>query len=115
MKISPARCRTLIAAGLAALASGCTVYKDANAVNFLALTSDGGAGKSLGFTEAKDCATTVFGFGRSEQDLSINKALARAHSEQGLRYLTTASVDREALNILVYRRVCLVVTGNGFK
>lgn len=95
--------------------SACTVYKDANAVNFLAITSDGGKGKSLGFTEARDCATTVFGFGRPETDLSINKALARARSQDNLRYMLQASVNREALDILVYRRVCLIVTGNGFK
>ncbi len=95
--------------------SGCVVYKDAVAVQYLSITSDKKPGRSSGHIDARDCATTVFGIGRPESDLSINNALARGKSDQGLRYIQNMAVDRDTLNILVYRRTCLIVTGNGHK
>lgn len=101
--------------GLTAALSGCVTYRDASSVEYVGLDHASGEGTSLGRIEGRDCATTVFGFGRSIADLSINNALERSRKEAGLRYLKGMSVERQATNIFVYNRTCIVVAGMGYK
>ena len=104
-----------LGAGLLLSVAGCATYRDAADVALVGLTNEQGAGKSIGRIEGKDCGVTVFGYGRQEYDLTINKALDRSRKENGLRYVRNLSVEREATDILVYRRVCIIVAGMGYK
>jgi len=65
--------------------------------------------------KAEDCATQVFGIGRSPTSLSVNGALERSQREQGIRYINNLSIDQESTEIIVYQRTCIVVKGEGFK
>ena len=98
----------------AATLTGCR-SRDATAMKFVALVSDLRPGNSIGLIKAEDCATQVFGIGRSPMTLSVNGALERSQREQGTRYINNMSIDQEATQIMVYQRTCIVVKGEGFK
>jgi hypothetical protein len=95
--------------------SGCTTYKTAANMALVSMVEDASPGKSIGPLAAKDCATSVFGYGRSVGDLSVDKALERGGARSKFRYINNMSIDNSSTVILVYQRTCLEVKGQGYQ
>ena len=97
----------------AVLLTGC-VTKMKN-LKLLSMVSEPTAGSSLGVIDAKDCATNVLGIGRPVSTLSVEGALKRSVSEQGLKYMNNVKFEQETADYVVFNRTCFIVTGEGFK
>ncbi len=69
----------------------------------------------MGVIDAKDCATSVFGIGRPVTSLSVEGALKRSVSEQGLKYMNNVKFEEETQDFVAFKRTCFIVTGEGFK
>ncbi len=87
----------------------------AGSVMLIGVSNEFEVGKSIGIINGEDCATNVFGFGRSPLSLTLNAAVERAQAKNSLRYLNGVSVDSTHSNIVVYNRQCMVIRGEGFK
>ncbi|MCX6129099.1 MAG: hypothetical protein NTX25_08570 [Proteobacteria bacterium] len=94
--------------------SACAIPLAGN-VLLMSLSSELKPGTSVGPVTGQDCATTVFGYGRSRYGLTVQAALERVQTAKQIRYFNNFSLDRTSTTIVVYNRSCLIVRGDGFK
>ena len=97
----------------AALLAGCvSMAKD---VRLVAISEDAHGGQSIGQVTGEDCAIQVFGFGKSSMSLTANAAMANIQTEKGIRYMNGFSIGESHMNIVMWNKDCIVVSGEGFK
>ena len=97
----------------ATIFAGCvSMAKD---VRLVAISADAQPGQSIGQEQGQDCAIRVFGFGKSATSLTANAAMANIQTEKGIRYMNGFSIGTSNMNIIMWRKDCIIASGEGFK
>ena len=104
------RSLTTLSIGMLCMA-GC--YTLGNRIPYVALTSKGGPGTSIGPVDGRDCAIRVLGYGK--YDVSFDMALQRLSKEKKVKFLRNVTFDTDISNYFVWSKTCCIIKGEGFQ
>jgi hypothetical protein len=113
---------------------GCMPYnfKHAIDIKIISFSNDLSKGKSMGPMSGQDCSYVYEGYTIGDKP-NMGKALENAMSQAGffaenfgakllggekkevLRYMTNVKAEYEELDAFIFKRICLVVKGDGYQ
>ena len=97
-----------------ALLPACTTYEYAKDVKMVSFDHNVSQGRGVGPVRGESCQEIVFGFPTGDPP-TLDQAMADAREQHHVRYLNDLATEHTDLEIILYERRCIVVTGGGFQ